>query len=462
MKFYFFFACFSVLNQFYAKTVLRLPSYDESFLDVVSSLLINGSGKSNDVMNFLVETSRLNIRNFCNEIILKVMQSNKVSVTLETKEKIIKSENVVRKENIFIINSENFTKTFNDIVKPENYKFKGHFIFVFLEFEFEKVQEVIDFMWKKRIASVEIIVQERNEKVLVFSFLPFTTKICNNTSPIIIKEFENGKLLKTDKNFYSKKFNNLHNCPIRVGVTQNKPYIFKKESKGLIKLSGREIDLVKELSRVLKFKAEFVYVNESGSLHANGSATGTFKMLMENKVDLILGNNNLKPNRLQFIENSTPYITSQISFLIPPGQPLTSFERLFSPLRMKVWICMFVYFLFGMIVIFIIKRQSRNVSNFVFGENVHNPYMNMLNAIFGGSQKVEPSRNFSRFLLMMFLAFCLILRTLYCGSLYRFLQADIHHLEVESIDEMLRKDFKFYVSTSSLDLFEGDPKFNGR
>ena len=383
-------------------------------------------------------------------------------MTLETKEKIRKSENVMRKENIFIIDSENFTRNFNEILQPDNYKFKGHFIFVLLKYEFEKVQEVIDFMWKKRIASVEIIVQEENEKVSVYSFLPFTSKNCHNTAPIVIKELKIGKLLKNVKIAYSEKLNNLQNCPIRVGVTQNKPYIFKKESKGQLKLSGREIDLVKELSRVLKFKAEFVYVNESGSLHANGSASGTFKMLMENKVDLILGNNNLKPNRLQFIENSTPYITSQISFLIPPGQPLTSFESLFSPLRLKVWIYMFAYFLIGMIVIFISKRQPQNVQNFVFGKNVRNPYMNMLNAIFGGSQEVEPSKNFSRFLLMMLLAFCLILRTLYCGSLYRFLQADIHHSEVESIDEMLKKDFKFYVSTSSLDLFAGDPRFNGR
>lgn len=86
----------------------------------------------------------------------------------------------------------------------------------------------------------------------------------------------------------------------------------------------------------------------------------------------------------------------------------------------------------------------------------------MLNAIFGGAQEIEPRENFSRFLLMMFIIFCLVIRTLYTGSLYRFLQSDIHHSEVESIDEMIEKDFKFYVSTSSLDLYEGDPKFDGR
>lgn len=144
-------------------------------------------------------------------------------------------------------------------------------------------------------------------------------------------------------------------------------------------------------------------MSASGALHEIGSSTGTFKMLLEDKVDLIIGNNNLKPNRLKFIMNTTPYIASQSRFLVPP---LSSFERLFSPLRLKVWLCLGAYFAFGLIVIFIINRQPEVVRNFVYGRNVRSPFINMLNAIFGGAQVVEPRENFSRFLLMMFIIFC--------------------------------------------------------
>ena len=70
MKFCFLFVCFLVVNQFFAKTVLRSITDENSsgYLDVVSRLLMNSSGKANNVMNFLVETSCLNIRNFCNHI----------------------------------------------------------------------------------------------------------------------------------------------------------------------------------------------------------------------------------------------------------------------------------------------------------------------------------------------------------------------------------------------------------
>lgn len=383
------------------------------------------------------------------------------------------SRNSIKKKNVLFIGQvKSFIKCFEKILTKEKFENQGILVLVFFEekseiseekLENEKVlQKVFEVMWARRIANVEIVLGHGRETVSVYSFLPFADKNCSKVTPVLIKQYKRNEILENLENFHSHKFKNLQSCPIRAGVTQNKPYIFKKESKGKISLSGREIELVKELSRVLNFKADFKYVNESGALHSNGTATGTFSFLISGKVDMILGNNNLKPNRLKFIENSTPYIASQITFLIPPGQPLTSFERLFSPLRFKVWICTLIYFLVGIFVIFLVNRQRAAVKNFVFGFNVKNPYMNMLNAVFGGSQEVEPRGNFARFLLTMFLVFCLVIRTLYCGSLYRFMQSDIHHSEVESIDEMLEKGFKFYVSTSSLDLYENDPKFQGR
>lgn len=78
--------------------------------------------------------------------------------------------------------------------------------------------------------------------------------------------------------------------------------------------------------------------------------------------------------------------------------------------------------------------------NFVYGGNVKSPAVIMLNAIFGGAQVFEPqflqiSTDSSSF-------FCLVMRT-YTASLFRFLQPDIHHSEVKSIDEMIEKISRF-------------------
>lgn len=75
----------------------------------------------------------------------------------------------------------------------------------------------------------------------------------------------------------------------------------------------------------------------------------------------------------------------------------------------------------------------------------------MITAIFGLQQTVLPTRNFARFILMVFLLFCLVNRNVYQGALYIILRSDGHRKEIQTIQEMFDKDFKFYVYASYVD-----------
>lgn len=116
----------------------------------------------------------------------------------------------------------------------------------------------------------------------------------------------------------------------------------------------------------------------------------------------------------------------------------------------------------GFIVVYLVGKMSTVTQDFVFGTGVRKPYMNILVAIFGGSQPNVPQRNFARCILMMFLMFCMVIRTLYTGSLYTFLQSNIHHKEAQSIDDMIERDYKFYTVSSILDLLQGQQRINQR
>jgi len=80
--------------------------------------------------------------------------------------------------------------------------------------------------------------------------------------------------------------------------------------------------------------------------------------------------------------------------------------------------------------------------------------LNMLIGAVGGSQPVLPKRNFARFILMMFLLYALVIRTLYQGSYFKLLKSNRPKRKVQSIDEMVEKDFKFYVSNEVAELFQ--------
>lgn len=77
--------------------------------------------------------------------------------------------------------------------------------------------------------------------------------------------------------------------------------------------------------------------------------------------------------------------------------------------------------------------------------------MNILSVFLGVSMPLLPRQSFARSLLMMFLLFSIVKRTLYQGALFQFLQADDRNKEVQSIDELVEKNFKVYILPSSLE-----------
>jgi hypothetical protein len=281
---------------------------------------------------------------------------------------------------------------------------------------------------------------------------------------VLINVFQDGTFVNNTLNLYPEKMKNLHDCPLRIATSNNSvPYIFAKIlSNGSYVLNGRDISLIKTLSEALSFKIDYVYIGMEGVLMENGTATGPFEMLMNGRADLIIADYWLKVNRLQFIDYTTPYISQQIAFVIPPGAELTSFEKFMRPLDIFTWILLIVFNAIGFLVIYFVSKMSTSCQNLVFGEGIRKPYMNMLVAIFGGSQHRTPRINFARSLLLMFLLFCLVMRTLYTGSLVRFLQSKVYHKETQSIDDMIERDYKFYTVSAIIDLFNGQSRINQR
>jgi hypothetical protein len=92
------------------------------------------------------------------------------------------------------------------------------------------------------------------------------------------------------------------------------------------------------------------------------------------------------------------------------------------------------------------------VQSFVFGSYTTSPTFNMLGGCITGTQHYIPQRNFARYLLMMFMFYSFIIRTLYQGSYFELLQSNPKHEEAKSISEMIEKDFRFYTTPAYMDL----------
>lgn len=251
---------------------------------------------------------------------------------------------------------------------------------------------------------------------------------------------------------------------MKVAITNEmESFIVAKPMKNnTYKLSGRNIDLINILAETLNFTINYTFISEEGYLLENGTTKGVFEALMNKKADLSISDWWLKTNRLNYFDASSSYISDQTIFIIPPGQEFSSIEKLFYTFTLETWSLVIGVFAIGVVVIIILKCWSRTIQDFVFGVGVHHPLLNIFIAFIGGSQTKLPKRNFARFLLMMFLMYSLVIRTLYQASFFELLKSSKPHKEVQTIEEMVENDFTFNVPYGNADLFNGTESIKDR
>lgn len=173
------------------------------------------------------------------------------------------------------------------------------------------------------------------------------------------------------------------------------------------------------------------------------------KMVIDGTADFTLGMYTITYLRSIFMTSTENYYSVPFVIIIPPGDTFSPFEKLFRPFQLGVWIALLTTFIVAVTIVTITKLQKTSIREFVFGADNHSPYLNILSIFLGVSLPRLPRKNFARSLLMMFIIFSIVKRTIYQGILFQFIQADDRNKEVQSIDELIYKDFKVFMMPSS-------------
>lgn len=464
MKLFAFSGCFCLLQLFCHCEKLDKTVFDVSnhtiLVDAVEIFVRNVFGNTVNTENFISAES-VSTNDFKDELLRK---SSGAIYRQESASKIQLLRGRKRHFSIFFIESfEEFIEIYN-VITAKSFRLNGYYLIVLVKGEIEEVQEIFKLLWKLQIFNVNVIFEAENQEVLVNTFVPFNDRSCNDTTPIVVNTFKYGKFKNDVSTFFARKMNNLQNCSIEIAVTSlSEPYVFAKElSNGGYHFAGQDVNLVRALSHTMNFFANFTFIENVGFIFENGSAEGSFQLLLDGETDLVVSGWLLKAYRLKFFDATTPYNMDELVFLVPPGTDFTSIEKLIFPLSLNLWIAILVCFLVGLVLIFFIKSRSRKVQRFVFGSDVSHPILNMFAIFVGDSQKRLPKKNFARFLLAIFLIYSLIIRTIYQASFYELLKSNRRYNAVESIKEMIEKDFTFYLNYGITDLLEGSDGIKSR
>lgn len=383
---------------------------------------------------------------------------------IESSEKLAKLDKVKRSAAIFVmVNFESFQSLYQKWSNRSLFQRNGHFLIIFLKANREQMKAIFDLLWKVHVYNVGIIHVDNHGAVKLSTFLPFLDG-CGDTTPQVINDFDADRKAWKSLNFFPSKCRNLNGCVIKIGTFETAPSIIReKRNNKTVRIYGSEIATMNGIGQLMSFKPFYrFYEKDSGLIFDNGSSTGLMRQALEGDSNLIMGFLSLQYSRAKVLSYTEVFAYVPIAIVVPPGDFISPFNKLIYPFSAYVWILMVVMFLLAFAIITVTKIFSRKVYFFLIGEGVESPVLNMFLICLGLAQNKLPRRNFARFTLMNLMLFFLVMRTCYQGILFQLLRSDVRESEVSSIDEMLKRDFKFYVYESLEKRTEGYAFYNKR
>lgn len=384
------------------------------------------------------------VNDFIDEVLQKFMNNYKVLMRQYSVSDFPIASGHRKHSSVIIVSDFEDFINFHKNLSPKNFRFNGYYAIVLVEGLIPEIDKIFELSWRIQIYNIIVLFEDKSETVIVKTFFPFRANNCSDTSSVTVHNFKNGSFSNKSE-IFPQKNNNLHNCEVRVSILKDaKPFVKVDHlSNGSRKIYGEDISILNALAEHLNFKINYTFIGVETYAHPNGSFDGPLNEVLNGRADLSISNWWLKVDRLKLFDSTTSYMNEKVMFVVPPGREFTTFEKLILPFSLNLWILILVCLITGFITILIVKFGSEKVQSYVFGSGVKTPSLNIIAAFLGGNQVVLPRKHFARILLTVFLIYSLVIRTIYQGSYYQFLQSDARQEHVQTLDEMISKGFKF-------------------
>lgn len=353
-----------VLNEVYIKKLLNFDYfiYDESRDRNCQYFALN-----------IIETIRKVMKNLPPSKI-KIMNENKNSIQFE-------------RSNIIFLCSHEDIKKVNQKIKTVNINHVDFTHFVVMkrkssESDINKAFNNDANFYYSQIIHYQIFLYQKESELKLSTYNSFAQSNCKVYLNSINSFSFNNESWK-NRNFSLSKLKQFNGCDLKI----------RKNDK---LYSNKMITLYKELSVKLNYTIEVINT-ENVFVHISSSQVS----------DIVYSKGSIF--RYGFFDQ-------EIVLLIHDGVEYTAYEKFLLPFDVPTWILSGLFFGGAFLIILIVKfTRNKNIQNIVFGKRVTSPAFNVLVAFFGQSQSILPSHNFARYILMLFIIFCLIIRTGYQG-----------------------------------------------
>ncbi|XP_055522404.1 uncharacterized protein LOC129716594 [Wyeomyia smithii] len=353
----------------------------------------------------------------------------------------------------FVDEYKTFQLLYQELLLKE-YETSGRFLIVHSDILNETVVRLVfDDLWRLQIANV-VLVGNTNRGVQLWSYVPYLEGRCGMVNLVHLNSPYQLNLLYPDK---TKSF---HRCRFYVGSFETWPFTIMRYSDNDTRgMSGFEGDLLDVLSKKLNFETTIVEPDhgEQWGYALKENSTGLVGMIQRQEVDFGISCLGISTARNEILKAGIAHYTTALVLAVPRGRRYTAFEKLFLPFQRNVWYAVVIFVTGAIVVIALVECKNDNVQNFVYGKDIRTPFLNLLQVFLGVAMHSIPSRNFARTLLFMWMFLNLVLRALYQGAMYRFLQKKSTLPPFQTLAEIDQTEALYYVVESAERYYEAVP-----
>ncbi|XP_062539198.1 uncharacterized protein LOC134207507 [Armigeres subalbatus] len=338
--------------------------------------------------------------------------------------------------------------TFIYLMDWDQYDLYGYYLFILNEATNLQVLNAFDIIWQLKLLRVLIIVFNGDQPEL-FNYSPYTAHTCGKPMVHRFDPYNSSQL-------FVARLEDFSGCQIILGTFETPPFIHFQEDNSI---NGFEGDLVNTLAEKLNFRLVIVTPPDDaqwGDPRPNGS-TGLMKLLQDETVHFGIGCLGIMTQRNEILQPGRPHYNSRVLFAVPEGRPLNSFEKLFQPFDRTVWMTEGMLIGITISVVLMLKFAPDSVRDFIYGANNRTPFLNAINIFYTGGLCRTPKRNFARTLLILWVLHCFVMRTVYQGLLFKYLQVASNHRPIDTIDNIERSALFYHINKNAERFFTHNP-----
>ncbi|KAG5671294.1 hypothetical protein PVAND_001499 [Polypedilum vanderplanki] len=295
-----------------------------------------------------------------------------------------------------------------------------------------------------------------------------------------LNEFSKDSL-KWDKEFVNfDHFNDFHNCLVHFDVETKFKFLFYFNSSKInyteneiidalidsnIKFNGVTYELIKARAQEKNFIPHFTLYQKNLNLtddeiwnaknykhiyRVHGVETDFSRITTRNFLPKIAHTSLLSLNIIdeRYVTNyrfTPPLFSYNYYYLISYNDYYTNYEKLTLPFDVTTRALLIFTFGLTFVSIFGLHQSPKWLSLTFFGRGIRKPAYNEVGIFFGISQLRLPRESFCRALLIIFIWFCLIIRTCWQSMMLEFMTTDMQKLLPASIDDLRKMNYTIVV-----------------